>query len=100
LKRYNDPLSTIPCSSCSIGQMRKTRITYFTWLGGQMITVPDFPAWICDICGKREYDLQALDHLELMLCPPAKKPAGAHSSQTARRGASAPSTAPPSHTKT
>ncbi len=62
----------IPCSNCSIGQMRKTHITYFTWLGEQMITVPDFPAWICDICGKREYDLQALDNLALMLNPPPK----------------------------
>jgi YgiT-type zinc finger domain-containing protein len=62
----------IPCSNCRIGQMRKTHITYFTWLGEQMITVPDFPAWICDMCGKREYDLQALDNLALMLCPPPK----------------------------
>ena len=75
MKHFNDPLSMIPCSNCSIGQMRKTHITYFTWLGEQMITVPDFPAWICDMCGKREYDLQALDNLALMLCPPSFKQA-------------------------
>ena len=90
----------IPCSNCSIGQMRKTHITYFTWLGEQMITVPDFPAWICDICGKREYDLQALDNLALMLNPPAKKKAVVMISKTARRGDTAQTGAPPSQTKT
>jgi len=59
----------IPCSECSVGQMHKTKVAYFTWLGEQMITVPDFPAWVCDICGRREYDSQALDQLALMLCP-------------------------------
>lgn len=62
----------IPCSNCNIGQMRKTYITYFTWLGDQMITVPDFPAWICDMCGRREYDMQALDNLAMLLFPPTE----------------------------
>src|SRR4030042_3395861 len=67
LKRFSDPLTMIPCSDCSIGQMRQTRVTYFTFLGERMITVPDFPAWICDMCGKCEYDLEALDNLALLL---------------------------------
>ena len=35
-----------------------------------MITVPEFPAWVCDICGKCEYDTDALDNLAMMLYPP------------------------------
>jgi YgiT-type zinc finger domain-containing protein len=54
--------------------MHKARVTYFTWLADELITVPDFPAWICDVCGKREYDAEALNRLALLLSPlPAKK---------------------------
>ena len=56
--------------------MHKSRVTYFTWLADEMITVPDFPAWICDVCGKREYDVDALNNLALLLSPiPGKMPA-------------------------
>ena len=40
--------------------MHLRHITYFTWLGEELITVPSFPAWICDMCGKREYDERAI----------------------------------------
>lgn len=76
MRRYNEPHSMIPCSECSIGMMHKARVTYFTWLADEMITVPDFPAWICDVCGKREYDVEALNNLALLLSPlPSKAPA-------------------------
>ena len=44
------------CPECQAGLMRLVHITYFTWLSGELITVPDFPAWVCDLCGRREYD--------------------------------------------
>ena len=76
LRRYNEPQSMVPCSECSIGMMHKAKVTYFTWLADEMITVPDFPAWICDVCGKREYDVEALNNLALLLSPlPGKTPA-------------------------
>ena len=70
----------VPCSECNIGMMHKAKVTYFTWLADEMITVPDFPAWICDVCGKREYDVEALNNLALLLSPlpsqaPGRKPA-------------------------
>ncbi len=49
--------------------MRLKHVTYFTWLGRDLVTVPDFPAWICDVCGRREYDLQAISWLNTMLNP-------------------------------
>ena len=64
---------TIPCNECQAGQMHRRYLTYFTWLADELITVPDFPAWICDVCGRREYDLQALNQLNLMLSPQAGK---------------------------
>lgn len=63
----------IPCSECQAGQMHRTRVVYYTWLGEDLITVPDFPAWVCDVCGRREYDLNALNQLSLILSPNAGK---------------------------
>ncbi len=55
--------------------MHRTSVTYFTWLGDDLVTVPDFPSWVCDLCGRREYDLAALNQLSLLLSPTAGKPA-------------------------
>jgi YgiT-type zinc finger domain-containing protein len=49
-------------------------ITYFTWLGSELITVPHFPAWVCDVCGRREYDESAINWLNMLLDPNAGKP--------------------------
>lgn len=78
MRTYSEPHSMIPCSECNIGQMHKTSMTYFTWLNGEMITVSDFPAWVCDICGKREYDHEAVEQLSLLLNP-ASATSRAHS---------------------
>ena len=88
----------IACSECSIGMMHKAQVTYFTWLGEELITVPDFPAWICDVCGKREYDQEALNNLALLLSPLPRKAAGRKAARPAQPGESAqPSTpVPPS----
>ncbi|MCC6147480.1 MAG: YgiT-type zinc finger protein [Anaerolineaceae bacterium] len=63
------------CLECQAGQMHRHYVTYFTWLGNELITVPDFPSWVCDVCGRREYDAQALNRLVLLLSPNAGKPA-------------------------
>ena len=65
---------SIPCNECPAGIMHECRITYFTWLGEELITVPNFPAWVCDLCGKREYDERAISVLTMILNPEAGKP--------------------------
>jgi YgiT-type zinc finger domain-containing protein len=55
------------CSECQAGIMRLKYLTYFTWLNDELITVPNFPAWVCDICGRREYDSQAVSRLNTLL---------------------------------
>ena len=65
---------TSPCSECPAGVMHLRHITYFTWLGEELITVPNFPAWICDMCGKRAYDERAIAWLTMLLNPNAGKP--------------------------
>jgi YgiT-type zinc finger domain-containing protein len=54
--------------------MHSRHITYFTWLGEELITVQNFPAWVCDLCGKREYDGRAVSLLAMLLNPEAGKP--------------------------
>ncbi len=51
--------------------MHRQYVAYYTWLGDELITVPDFPAWVCDICGRCEYDSTALTRLTLLLSPNA-----------------------------
>lgn len=64
----------IPCNECPAGVMHMRHITYFTWLGEELITVPNFPAWVCDMCGKREYDGRAISWLAMLLNPNAGRP--------------------------
>lgn len=58
-----------PCPECQTGVLRLRYITYFTWLSAELITVPNFPAWVCDVCGMREYDLRAVKWLNTLLNP-------------------------------
>ncbi len=62
------------CPECYTGMMHLRHITYFTWLGGELVTVPNFPAWVCDVCGRREYDERAVSWLSMLLSPEAGKP--------------------------
>lgn len=63
-----------PCTQCAAGVMRLRFVTYFTWLDGELVTVPNFPAWVCDICGYREYDSRAISWLSILLNPEAGRP--------------------------
>lgn len=63
-----------PCDECQAGMMQVRYITYFTWLGDELITVPNFPAWVCDVCGRREYDERAISWLSMLLSPNTGRP--------------------------
>jgi YgiT-type zinc finger domain-containing protein len=63
-----------PCEQCHAGNLQPRRLTYFTWIGNQLISVPHFPAWVCDVCGRREYDMKAVMWLDMLLDPNAGKP--------------------------
>lgn len=67
-------LDAVPCNECAAGKMQPRLITYFTWLGEELITVPHFPAWVCDVCGRREYDEKSISWLAMLLNPNAGKP--------------------------
>ncbi|MGD0753215.1 MAG: YgiT-type zinc finger protein [Anaerolineales bacterium] len=61
------------CSECQAGMMHLQHITYFTWLDEELVTVPNFPAWVCDMCGRREYDERAISWLVTILNPETGK---------------------------
>ncbi len=65
---------TIPCNECPAGKMHLRPTAYFTWLDDEMIIVSDFPCWVCDICGHREYDSRSMRELNLLLSPNAGTP--------------------------
>ena len=58
---------TYPCPECQVGNLLPRRVSYFTMEGKSLVSVPDFPAWVCDVCGRREYDSSALAELRAML---------------------------------
>ena len=55
------------CMDCRIGKMTQKKVTHVVWVRDAFIMVPDFPARVCDFCGKREFDGQALARLYWML---------------------------------
>ena len=71
MRKKEDKRDSYPCGECQAGIVRSYHVTYFTWLKDELITVPNFPAWICDLCGKREYDQRAISWLTMLLNPNA-----------------------------
>ena len=49
-----------PCPHCHAGLMLLEHQTYFTWMKWTMLTVPDFPVWVCLMCDYAEYDARAM----------------------------------------
>jgi YgiT-type zinc finger domain-containing protein len=86
------PAGPFPCTECQAGIMRLRFVTYFTWLAEEPIMVPDFPAWICDVCGRRQYDEKSMSRLSMLLNPDAGKPTARRSA--ARRRPARPSSHP------
>jgi YgiT-type zinc finger domain-containing protein len=69
----DQPSGPFPCDECQAGMMHLRFITYFTWLADELVLVPNFPAWICDVCGRREYDERSISWLSMLLNPDAGK---------------------------
>lgn len=79
---------TAPCPECQTGVLHLRYLTYFTWLNEELVTVPNFPSWVCDMCNRREYDPRAIKWLNTLLRPEAGR------KQARRRRKSQPGTGP------
>ena len=55
------------CSECQVGIPRYRAATYYMWIGDEVVMVPNFPCWVCDVCGRREWDAAAQRSLRAIL---------------------------------
>jgi YgiT-type zinc finger domain-containing protein len=62
---------TFVCPHCQTGTLQPKPVIFAHWFEGQFIVIPNFPGWVCDICGEREYDAAAIERLEMSLGPEA-----------------------------
>jgi YgiT-type zinc finger domain-containing protein len=62
------------CPECQVGTLKPGMVPYYAKLEGTLVQVPNFPAWICDVCRHCEYDEDALEALRLILGPAAHIP--------------------------
>lgn len=65
------------CPNCHAGALKPRRVTYAAWhtLEGssteQFVIVPRVSARLCDVCGYKWFDAEAMERLALLLGPTA-----------------------------
>lgn len=57
----------IACPRCQIGNMHATTGTYSAVYLGALLSVPNVPAWKCDVCEYLEFDYEALMQIEALV---------------------------------
>ena len=55
------------CEHCRIGHYEDIFSPYIQWLEGQIMVIPNAPAYSCDICGYMEYDPHFMQKLNQLL---------------------------------
>lgn len=55
------------CPSCRIGRLGKRSMAYIEWHGNYLLIATRMPAQVCDICGERLYDDEAMENLYRLL---------------------------------
>ncbi len=50
-----------------VGRIKRKLIPYSLVVDGQLLSVPRFPAWVCDVCHAYMFDPAALSRLEASL---------------------------------
>ncbi|MEA4812485.1 MAG: YgiT-type zinc finger protein [Anaerolineaceae bacterium] len=67
------PANPETCPRCYVGRIKQKRITLSAAVSSHLLTVPNFPAWQCDVCHAFMYDPKALRELNGMLAAPGSK---------------------------
>ena len=63
------------CPHCHAGALRHRRVLYAAWHsmsgegGKQFVLIPNVPAWLCDVCGAKILDSDAIAWLAPLLGP-------------------------------
>jgi YgiT-type zinc finger domain-containing protein len=66
-ERFMNESSNFICPQCYIGRCRPSQATYTFVHEESLVSVPDIPAYICDICGYQMFDDDALDSIWKMM---------------------------------
>jgi YgiT-type zinc finger domain-containing protein len=55
------------CDNCRIGRLRPTTLSYVEEIDGQILVIPNVPAYACDVCRQSMYDPGFLLNVENLL---------------------------------
>jgi len=55
------------CPYCHTGRLQRRDMVYVQWHGDALLVVDRMPAIVCDVCGERAYDEQAMEYLQRLL---------------------------------
>ena len=72
------------CPNCHAGALRLQPVTYAAWHipegsgQEQFVVVLHIPAWLCDVCGTKFFNVEASGRLASLLGPTAKPDENAH----------------------
>jgi YgiT-type zinc finger domain-containing protein len=55
------------CPVCRAGRLQKRSIAYLEWHGQNLLVVNRMPAMVCEMCGERVYDYEAIESLQKLL---------------------------------
>lgn len=66
--------SQVTCPECQVGKYKLQLVTFYAYIGEELITVPDFPCWVCDVCKRRDYDQKAVSQVYMVLNAELGKP--------------------------
>jgi YgiT-type zinc finger domain-containing protein len=71
------------CPYCHTGRLQRRNMTYIQWHDDALLVVDQMPATVCDVCGERAYDEQAVEHLQRLLWTNAPSRPSSQSSKLA-----------------
>ncbi len=57
----------IACPRCQIGNLLPVQATYASVHKGMLLSVPNVPAWKCDICHYQEFDYDVITWVEMLV---------------------------------
>ncbi len=55
------------CPHCHFGKVEQKSLLYIQLYRDNLIVVGRLPAFICDTCGEKTYDIQAMESLQRLL---------------------------------
>jgi len=55
------------CPVCHMGHLDLKLTTYVRQYGETLISVPNTPAWICDVCHERQFDPMSIQRIETLI---------------------------------